>query len=437
MKNQTLFEDSRMSFDEAIELTIASLNTYRQRYDHWVFGYSGGKDSTATVTLIAHLIESGLIEPPKSLKVLYADTGMEMIPLNVAAHNLINNLRERGFDAEVVKPILDQRFFVYMFGRGVPPPTAAKFRWCTGTLKIEPMSRALESHAIRLGFGEMVRNVKREILHFEKTGLQQEFWKYQGFGQDKLLMITGVRLGESAARDERIVLSCSKDGSECGQGYLQQSAKEGLNDVLAPLVHWRVCHIWDWLKFFAPDLGFDTKMIADVYGIDEEDSTAESDARTGCIQCNVAKKDTAFDNILKIPYWQYLHPLKRLRPLYAELREAKNRHRKHGERNAQGELVKNQNRLGPLTFEARYYGLDQVLQIQNEINMSALTLGRPLVSLISDEELKRIYELIQAKTFPDKWTGDEMRGDEVTERTYADGTIQPWMFEEETFQLTN
>ncbi len=35
---------------------------------------------------------------------------------------------------------------------------------------------------------------------------------------ENFLMLTGVRIGESAARDQRIALSCTKDGGECGQG---------------------------------------------------------------------------------------------------------------------------------------------------------------------------------------------------------------------------
>jgi hypothetical protein len=38
---------------------------------------------------------------------------------------------------------------------------------------------------------------------------------------ERLLMLTGVRLGESAVRDRRIALSCSRNGAECGQGWFQ------------------------------------------------------------------------------------------------------------------------------------------------------------------------------------------------------------------------
>ena len=43
-------------------------------------------------------------------------------------------------------------------------------------------------------------------------------------------MLTGVRIGESAARDQRIALSCTKDGGECGQGWFQQTSSQAVAD---------------------------------------------------------------------------------------------------------------------------------------------------------------------------------------------------------------
>ena len=68
-----------------------------------------------------------------------------------------------GVTVKIVMPPMDLRFFVYMLGRGVPPPSNT-FRWCTGYLKVDPMVNALRS-------------------------LRDEY------GQ-KFLMLTGVRIGE-------------------------------------------------------------------------------------------------------------------------------------------------------------------------------------------------------------------------------------------------
>jgi len=422
VKSQTLFEDARMTMEEAKALTVETMNLYLSRYDHLAFAFSGGKDSAATVTLIARLIKTGEVRKPKSIVVFYADTRLELTPLHHSAMAILDALKSQGIETKVVMPEMDDRFFVYMLGRGVPPPSNT-FRWCTSQLKIEPMQKALEERAVALGMGEMIPDTRK--------GREGKL-VYRGFGEQKILMVTGVRLGESAARDARIALSCSRDGAECGQGWLQQSAKEGLNDTLAPLLHWRVCHVWDWLNFFAPDEGFPTRLIAESYGGDE---ATEINARTGCVGCNLASRDLALETILaKFPEkWGYLEPLMRLRPLYAEMKKPEHRLRKWGEKRSDGSLAANQGRLGPLTLEARRHFLKEVLAVQDEINTDPKRdiATQPFVSLISFDEAARIRQLIDAETWPQGWSGDEMRGDEQRDQIYRDGTVQPWMFEEE------
>ena len=55
-----LFEESKMTLPEAIEESLASITEYGERFSHWIFSFSGGKDSTATVTLAAWALRSGL-----------------------------------------------------------------------------------------------------------------------------------------------------------------------------------------------------------------------------------------------------------------------------------------------------------------------------------------------------------------------------------------
>src|SRR5438067_2109325 len=115
---------------ESIALTVQSLRTYGARYRRWAVAYSGGKDSTTLVTLVAHLIERGEVPRPERLHVLYADTRMELLPLMVAAGEIRARLQARGIDVRTVLPELDERYFVYMLGRGVPPPNNRTLRWC-------------------------------------------------------------------------------------------------------------------------------------------------------------------------------------------------------------------------------------------------------------------------------------------------------------------
>jgi DNA sulfur modification protein DndC len=81
----SLFEADRLTLEDSLELTAASLNEYGATRRHWVVAYSGGKDSSATVTVVIRLIEEGRVTRPESLTVLYADTRMELPPLQTAA----------------------------------------------------------------------------------------------------------------------------------------------------------------------------------------------------------------------------------------------------------------------------------------------------------------------------------------------------------------
>lgn len=394
----------RLQMTESIELTIQSLQAYGTTHDHWGIAWSGGKDSSATLTLVMYLLETGKIVRPKTLSVFYADTRQELPPLAIAARHIMDELEERDINVEVVTAPMDKRFMVYILGRGVPPPNNNTLRWCTRQIKIDPMQQALNDRLDKL--------------------------------DGQILMITGVRQGESAIRDRRIEMSCGKDGAECGQGWYQQvlpNAKglSGRLATLAPLLHWRVCHVWEWLKHWAPRAEFgdwSTAMIADAYGGDEAE---EINARTGCIGCPLAQEDKALDTVLMNPAWSYLKPLKGLRPLWRELREPQYRLKKPGaERLKDGSIAKNPQRMGPLTFEARLMGLDRVLSIQAEINAAARATGRPEIDLINREEEARIRELIAAGTWPQGWEGDEPTADTIMDVVYQNGAVQPRLFSE-------
>jgi DNA sulfur modification protein DndC len=359
MQRLSLFDDQRTTLEDAIEMSIASLTEYGRRYRHWAVTYSGGKDSSATATFVAWAIREKLVPQPESLTILYADTRQEYPPLHATAMELIAALRNDGHNPIVVLPEMDRRFYVYMLGYGVPPPHN-QFRWCTGNLKIAPMSKALEEQRRQTG--------------------------------EKFLLINGVRMGESEVRDQRIALSCSKDSGECGQGWFEVKPPAAAGDTLAPLLHWRLCHVYDWLYFEDARHGYPmVSKIAAVYGTDE--------VRTGCIGCNLIDTDPALSTVVKLPEWSHLAPLLELKAIFRELQKPHNRLRKaEPERTADGGWASNGQRMGPLTMEARAWGLEQVKDIQE----------RASVDLINAEEEARIREMWALNMWPDKWDGTEI-----------------------------
>ncbi len=415
-RQPTLYDSARMSMRNAIDETIAQLRDVGSRYRHWSLAWSGGKDSTALLTLVVRLVERGHVPRPKSLRIFYADTRLELPPLALSAVEIMAELRRRGFDVQTVMSELDDRFFVYMLGRGVPPPKN-DFRWCTAQMKIEPMEAALAATRAEAG--------------------------------EKVLMLTGVRLGESVSRDQTIAVACGRDGAECGQGWLHltpdrkhanninqyfvPSGPDGVTDTLAPILHFRTCLVWDWLfgvgsghiDAMLHSHGFPTALLAEAYDADAEGSAIEVGARTGCICCPLASRDRALERIVRRPEWAYLKPLLALRHLWDELRKPGMRLRKvGGETRADGTLSRNQNRKGPLTLNARRMALGFVLGLQSEVNAAARAAGRPEIDILNPQEERRIRELIAANTWPARWNGTEPVDDEPYEDWYADGSRQ-------------
>ncbi|HYU72075.1 MAG TPA: phosphoadenosine phosphosulfate reductase family protein [Ktedonobacteraceae bacterium] len=400
-KKDTLWKEleTKKTLAEAISETIGAFYAIDAwQYDTWDIAYSGGKDSTALVTLLAYLFDLQLLPRPKKIVVQYGDTGMEVPPLQQSALALLKRLEAFGFETQVVRPELDNRWFVYMLGRGVPLP-GNSFRYCTRNLKGDSMERA------------MIRVQGRRIL-----------------------VITGVRDGESAARDGSITAACSKDSGECGQGYMHVRSQKSGKGTLAPILGWRVCHVFDWLSLFAPlpdfaiDLlkgfvprppmelrngGFETTAIAEIYGdMDTEDGQTEGlAARTGCMQCPLVtdpksehpKQDKMIQRVIQLPMYRYLKSLERLLDVYAGLNRNDRRLRRIVTRKDGTTAYPK----GPLTMAARLWGLEQVKAIQDEVNTEARACGACEISLMSPEEETRILELIEANTWPKGWDGTE------------------------------
>jgi len=372
------------------------MQAYGPQHNTWCLAWSGGKDSTATVTYIIHLLQSGQLAKPEKLIVVLADTRLELPPLWASAMLIKDQIEALGIQVEVVMAPIEKRFIPYIVGRGVPPSNNQTFRWCTRQIKVDPMKEYVAGMYARSG--------------------------------SQILMITGVRKGESAVRDKRIIMSCSRGDGECGQGWYQTSMNENQCATLAPIMHWKLCQVWDWLKYMAPLRqygGWQTQLLAEAYG---HDKNTENDARTGCMGCPLANHDTALDNVLRIyPHWEYLRPLKDLRPLWRELRKPKYRLRKTGfQVRKDNTPSKNQNRMGPLTMEARRIALETIQDIERRVNSCAGNM--PTVCLVDQEELAYIYSCWENDVWPEGWAGTEQRADESFVQWFQDGSAQPDLF---------
>lgn len=126
----------------------------------WVIGYSGGKDSTATLQIVgAALAQLPREELRWPIYVIASDTLVETPVIVDYLNGTLRRINEAAqaqgmpFEAQKVSPQTTDTFWVNMIGRGYPAPNQ-RFRWCTERMKIMPANRFILNRAAE--FGEVV-----------------------------------------------------------------------------------------------------------------------------------------------------------------------------------------------------------------------------------------------------------------------------------------
>lgn len=280
--------ESRMrSFYEPTQELLAALEV------PWICSYSGGKDSTGLVSYMEWLRRSGWIDAPRP-RLVMSDTGVEFPFLWSISDRFMSALRECGWICDVVQPRIHEKLYNRIFGIGNTPihPAIRRMRWCTRSTKIDPMDR------------------------FRKT-----------LG-GSLLVLTGIRFGESSMRDSKLLKAGCVAGGECGL------PGPGAG-TFAPVINWSVCQLVDWLRgltaasHLIKELMPMTQELTNVYdvkigplgfGISPPEVTA---ARFGCIGCPAIDSDKNFKRFLKDhPHWTHLSKIYKL---WSILRLPKNR----------------------------------------------------------------------------------------------------------------
>lgn len=112
----------------------------------WVIGYSGGKDSSAVVTLVYLALQA--LNEDKRTKHIYivasdtlVETPLVVDHVNKSLESIGNNARRDGLPISTHKvlPKPNETFWSCLLGKGYPAPTKS-FRWCTERMKIDPVS---------------------------------------------------------------------------------------------------------------------------------------------------------------------------------------------------------------------------------------------------------------------------------------------------------
>ena len=293
----------------------------------WYLGFSGGKDSTALFAAV-YLALQGQSAYRKPVILLYCDTGVE-IPIiaeyvGTTLKKIASQAKRDGIPLEirVLKPRLDDRFFVKVIGRGYPPPSN-KFRWCTDRLRVGP--------------------VRREM---QKASNAQS------------MMLLGTRWNESPER-KRTLARFSTGGR-----YHFKQAGNAKTMIFAPLADISTKEVWEFLHSKWIPKSLDIEKLSLLYrSASGRGCTGRCEAceeckggRFGCWTCTVIRKDRAVHNMVDDGHPE-LAPLLRFRNWMACLRESRFRWRRR-RNGAAG--------LGPLNMKTRRMILSRLQDVEAE-----------------------------------------------------------------------
>ena len=143
----------------------------------WILGYSGGKDSSATLQVTFKMLER--LPKEKRNKPIYVVSSDTLIENPIILEYLKDNIDKinksaKELDlpivAQIVYPEVNNSFWANVIGRGYPTPKSIQYRWCTERLKIRPSNKFI-----------------KEKLEYEDV-----------------VVLLGVRKDESSARKARI-----------------------------------------------------------------------------------------------------------------------------------------------------------------------------------------------------------------------------------------
>lgn len=259
----------------------------------WVVGYSGGKDSSATLQLVWLALEA--LDEAKYHKPVYVITTDTLVENPIVAAWVTNSL-EKMADVAAAKglPITSNKlspdptntFWVNLIGRGYPAPRP-RFRWCTERLKIDPSN-------------QFISDVVKE--------------------NGEAIVVLGTRKAESSAR------AAVMKKLEAQQVRSKLSPNTTLPNafVYSPISEWTNDDVWVFLMQKKNPWGHNNKDLLTLYqgaSSDGEcplviDTTTPScgDSRFGCWVCTLVDQDRSMQAMIQNDIdKEWMQPLLELR----------------------------------------------------------------------------------------------------------------------------
>lgn len=364
----------------------------------WVIGYSGGKDSSAVMSLVYMALQG--LDKEQRTKPIFVVSSDTLVETPVVVNHISNSLEAIGRGAKrdqlpitvhKVTPKTEATFWVNLLGKGYPAPTRS-FRWCTERMKIDPVS---------------------------------DFIKETVSKYDEVIVVLGSRSQESASRAQ-VIAKHKIDGSRLARHTTLANAF-----IYTPIDTWGVDDVWKILRMCSlesKETPYGIKNIwRDDYDLEWEnpwgsknltlwnlykDSSGQGEcpmvidettpscgnSRFGCWTCTVVTRDRAMESlILNGEAW--MEPLLKFRDILAEtsIPENKDIYRNYKRRTGRvsyqyakdGEeiTVERKHVPGPYWLKYRQEWLLQLLQLNKQFKKE----GRE-IELITVPELHAIRQ---------------------------------------------
>lgn len=383
VKEQSIFD--RKPINEFYEQVR---EMYRTDARPWVIGYSGGKDSTATVQLVwLALSKLPEAERQKPVYIISSDTFVETpvivdhIDSNLEAMNRASKEQGMPFQAHKVVPDVKDTFWVNLLGRGYPAPTS-RFRWCTERMKIKPADRFILDRVAE--FGEVI-------------------------------MVLGARRGESGTRDQ-VLKAHEIKGSQ-----LRRHSSLPNAFVYAPIEEFATNDVWTYIIQVKSPWGIDNSRLIGMYKnassgecplVVDTSTPSCGNSRFGCWVCTVVEKDHSMEALVDSGE-EWMEPLLDFRNELASHRDPAVKRKLREYKRRDGRIWKTKQGAvvpGPYKLEVRKELLRKLLGVQERVRRDG---PDPNAELILQDELFEIRRI---------WRMEEQDWEDSVPKIYLDVT---------------
>jgi len=376
---------------------------YRADEVPWIIGYSGGKDSTATLQLIWRAIaELPLEQRTKTVHVISTDTLVENPIVASWVQKSLDVMGQKARAAQMpivphrLTPKTEESFWVNLIGRGYPAPRH-KFRWCTERMKIKPSNAFINSVVKASG---------------------------------EAILVLGTRKAESVSRARNM----TKHESGRIRDRLSPNSSLPGSLVYTPIEDWSNDDVWMFLMQVKNPWGYSNKDLLGMYAgasADGEcplvvDSSTPScgDSRFGCWVCTLVEKDKSMTAMIQNDEEkEWMMPLLKLRNAL-DFRnagtgedESSDRHLRDFRRMSGAVQIFHDRPIhGPYLQSAREDWLRKLLEAQTWIRLHGPADVRniELITLAELQEIRRI------------WVVDKHEMEDSLPRIYAEAAGQPY-----------